>query len=32
MLMRVPVVRNATATPDLSNPDTWLRAWSPIKS
>ncbi|MEB3370366.1 helix-turn-helix domain-containing protein [Saccharopolyspora mangrovi] len=32
MLMRVPVVRNATATPDLSNPDTWIRAWSPIKS
>lgn len=31
MLMRVPVVRDATATPDLSNPDTWLRAWSPIK-
>ncbi|SFS96410.1 helix-turn-helix domain-containing protein [Saccharopolyspora flava] len=32
MLMRVPVVRNATATPDLSNPGTWIRSWSPIKS
>ncbi|WP_406691643.1 helix-turn-helix domain-containing protein [Saccharopolyspora sp. ID03-671] len=32
MLMRVPVVRNATATPDLSNPDTWIRSWSPIKT
>lgn len=32
VLMRVPVVRNATATPDLSNPDTWIRAWSPIKT